>query len=503
MIAAAPMTGNARLTHALPPVSGLIAEPPSTWHALAERLRKLGLQAEEVAPIARAAADMPEPLRAPVWSSLLAGRDDPLGVAMRLLMFGLCVTEDKAEAALGSKLVSRLGRAGLLTAQAEHELRSLFWLSVANDKYVICDDLSRGGAAVMGAGQTTAELCRAAHPVNRVASVLDLGCGAGTVALLFASHAENSVGTDVNPRAVALSRVNAELNRVANARFEQGDLFAPVREASFDLIVSPPPFVPRVEGTRPAIYLYGGARGDELPLRVLHEVPAHLAPGGRAVFLIEWPVVDSTPLEQRVREAVADPSVSILVVRLPPYSDLDVYCIRYASFFHPRLGAAYGRAVARMRRHLEKLNVQKFQPSLVVLQASGRGHAWVSTVDVTNSEALTSHLLQAMVGARDLLARDEPALLAATLRMPDDLVVQREHGVRASETCELRLRRAGRAYPAMDVSPGMLDLMLQVDASPSVDAACRTLREGASGSTVEGALQGVREALLRGLLEPV
>src|SRR5262249_8194914 len=159
-------------------------------------------------------------------------------------------------------------------------------------------------------------------PSRPIEALLDLGCGAGTAALLFAGRATTCVGVDVNPRAILLSRLNAALNGTEGVGFRHGDLFEPVQADSFELIVSQPPFVALPPSALPATFLHGGPRGDELPARVLGEVPGHLRPGGRAVVLVEWPLVDDRPLEERVREALGDADVSLLLLRFPA-TDLD------------------------------------------------------------------------------------------------------------------------------------------------------------------------------------
>jgi methylase of polypeptide subunit release factors len=50
----------------------------------------------------------------------------------------------------------------------------------------------------MGAGETTAEACRAAYPRDPIGHALDLGCGAGAIALLFARTSQKVYGTDIN-----------------------------------------------------------------------------------------------------------------------------------------------------------------------------------------------------------------------------------------------------------------------------------------------------------------
>jgi SAM-dependent methyltransferase len=57
---------------------------------------------------------------------------------------------------------------------------------------------------------------------------LDMGCGSGVLSLVLARSHESVLGVDVNPRAVALSRLNAALNGVANVEFVEGDMFAAV-----------------------------------------------------------------------------------------------------------------------------------------------------------------------------------------------------------------------------------------------------------------------------------
>lgn len=47
------------------------------------------------------------------------------------------------------------------------------------------------------------------------------------------------MGTDINPRAITLARLNAAINGIRNVEFRLGDGFAPVAGETLDLIVSP------------------------------------------------------------------------------------------------------------------------------------------------------------------------------------------------------------------------------------------------------------------------
>ena len=75
---------------------------------------------------------------------------------------------------------------------------------------------------------------------------LDLGTGCGVQSLHLADHVDEIVATDVNPRALWMTRLNFELNRVhgtTSAEVRDGSLYEPVRGELFDLVVTNPPFV--------------------------------------------------------------------------------------------------------------------------------------------------------------------------------------------------------------------------------------------------------------------
>src|SRR5262249_9187666 len=147
--------------------------------------------------------------------------------------------------------------------------------------YLVGDEPSAGGDAVMGPGPTTLELLDQL-PLRCDAPALDVGTGAGTLALVLASRgAPRVVATDLNERAVTLTRFNARLNGL-DVEVRMGDLAAPVRGERFGWVVSQPSYVFRPAGAEEVTFLHGGPRGDELAFRLLGEIPALLAPDGTA-----------------------------------------------------------------------------------------------------------------------------------------------------------------------------------------------------------------------------
>ena len=240
----------------------------------------------------RARTEGPGDLRNPLTPTRAASlSDDPLSLLVRLFF----CREPLPQTDL---LPHDLLEAGILLETGDGHICAPFHLRIARDLYLFSDYLGADPEAVMGAGETTAILYQAARPSEPVGSVLDLGCGAGTLALLLARDAGHATGTDVNPRAITLAAFNAAVNGIENVDFRVGDLYAPVERERFDLIVSQPPYYPIGLGAEPGqahTFLHGGERGDELPSRVLDGLPAHLTAQGRGVVFTSWPPEHKQP----------------------------------------------------------------------------------------------------------------------------------------------------------------------------------------------------------------
>ncbi len=110
----------------------------------------------------------------------------------------------------------------------------------------------------------------------------DVGTGTGVLALVLARAGASVVATDLEPRAVACARENAErLGLSDRVEIVQADLFSPGRA---DLVVSNPPWLPDEARTplERAVYDPGGAFLERLVLGL----PDHLAEGGEAWIVI-------------------------------------------------------------------------------------------------------------------------------------------------------------------------------------------------------------------------
>ncbi len=73
--------------------------------------------------------------------------------------------------------------------------------------------------------------------------VLELGCGSGAVSIAIASYCNRVVCYDIDPRCIAVARINASINGVNNAEFTRSPDTV-LKMGPYDMILSNPPYLP-------------------------------------------------------------------------------------------------------------------------------------------------------------------------------------------------------------------------------------------------------------------
>ena len=127
--------------------------------------------------------------------------------------------------------------------------------------------------------------------VQAVTSVLDLCTGSGCLAILAAHIFPNAQidAVELSPDAMAVARENvAESGFADRINLFQGDLFAPLKGKTYDLIITNPPYVdagtmadlPPEFRAEPAMALAGGADGMDVVRRIIADAGKHLKRGG-------------------------------------------------------------------------------------------------------------------------------------------------------------------------------------------------------------------------------
>ena len=71
-------------------------------------------------------------------------------------------------------------------------------------------------------------------------SILDLGCGYGPIGIALSKEVSSVLMTDINERAVKLTRTNIELNKIENAKVIKSNLYKAIKK-KYDAIITNPP----------------------------------------------------------------------------------------------------------------------------------------------------------------------------------------------------------------------------------------------------------------------
>ena len=403
-------------------------------------MRELGLTREFI----RQMTERGDNLRGPLLATREAAfSDEAPAIALRLLFCGEAVGQDEARSALGDRLSMLLLNADLLL-ESDMAVRSPFHLRLVRGLYLFSDYLGDEPDAVMGAGETSGLLYEASCWDRSTERVLDLGCGAGTIALLWSSKAARVTGTDVNERAVALAAWNASVNGITNAEFRTGSLYDPVAHEQFDVIVSQPPYYPAPEDPESKLtYLHGGLRGDELAQQILSGARNRLRIGGRALIFTSWP-----------QESVKAPPQQMQVFELTT----------------------------------NRKEIHGTRQSLNVLTHAQAGDEMWTTYEVPADDwgAVSSRRIDQLL-ASESLVRNESSLLAAMLRLPEGTQEWRE-----GDTVVLRFppeTLVGCIAVEDDVWRELNLVNQSTDVQSAVKDGCR--------------LENVRHALRRGWIAPV
>ncbi|MFI5618165.1 methyltransferase [Streptomyces sp. NPDC051567] len=388
--------------------------------------------------------------------------DDPLASLVLLFLLQRPVPARRAEAALpvGSALADGWLRREGDEVRATVDVRP--YGGPDGEDWFIVSDLgcavggaggigSRQEGVVLGVGGASTTLAGITVRTP-VATALDLGTGSGIQALHAAQHATRVTATDVNPRALEFTRLTLALSGAPEAELLAGSLFEPVDGATYDLIVSNPPFV--ISPGARLTYRDGGMGGDDLCRTLVQEAGARLNPGGYAQFLGNWQHVEGEDWHDRLRSWVPRGCDAWIVQRdvqdVTQYAELWLrdagdhredpaeYARRYEAWldeFEARGTKAVGFGWITLRRS------DAAEPSIVVEE-------WPHSVEQPLGDTVVAHFAR-----QDYLrAHDDAALLEEYFLLAGE-VVQEQVGAPGAEDPEhvvLRQNRGMRRATKVD-----------------------------------------------------
>lgn len=259
----------------------------------------------------------------PAWRATSDG--SPLATLTRLFLLQRTVALPEVERALPG-LVPSMQAAGFLTV-AGNDVRAGLDIrpyGTEDADWWVVSDLTPGmdGAPIQVGTEHVLGISPAATSLaqltirDRVGTAFDLGTGCGVQALHLAQHCDRVIATDVNERALEITRFNLALNGVDNVDVHGGSLFDPLLDSgvgSVDLIATNPPFVISPPTGDRLTYRDSGFPGDSVVERIIRAAPQHLNEGGWCQVLANWAITDIA-WEERIGGWL-DPSCDALIVR--------------------------------------------------------------------------------------------------------------------------------------------------------------------------------------------
>ncbi|MFP5319387.1 MAG: methyltransferase [Acidimicrobiia bacterium] len=306
-------------------------------------------------------------------------RGDALDWILRVFLLGVRTDRVPVEEALGPVALEGLQGAGLVELDAG-TVHACVRVTPAAGRWFAHDPSDASGLRPDSVlGWTPAARTLASLTVRRpVGTALDLGTGAGLQALLAADHAGRTVAVDINDRALWLTSVNCALNGVTTVECRQGDLFDPVGDERFDLVVSNPPFV--ISPASEFMFRDGGRGADSMSREVVTGAAARLVEGGYATVMCNWVIGPDEPWWQRPGSWVEGTGCDALLLF---YEALDP--VKYAAVWirHESLVAEeFGPALDSWLAYYRDTGVDRVGIGALVLRRRSGAENWVRKAEI-------------------------------------------------------------------------------------------------------------------------
>lgn len=485
---------------------------PALCRDLAADLREAGFTAEALRSAFGDAADdaIARGLRGPA-ARALGERRDALAVLARLLVLGMPQAEASVARALPRTGAGGLAALGLATlggdvrplavvrpqSYADADGTGQWWIASDLDEAALGGPLPENHVLGVGGASLTLASLQLPTPAGRG---LDIGAGCGIQALRARRSVAHVIATDISPRALAFTQLNALLNGVEAIEVREGSLFEPVTGEAFDRIVSNPPFVitPRVAAVPSYEYRDGGMEGDDVVAAFVRGVGAHLAPGGVAQLLGNWETRAGVDGLERVRAWVAESPVPLdawVVEResLDPLSYAELW-VRDGGTLAGTPG--FARLVDAWLDDFTTREVTQVGFGYLLLRRPTSGQPTLSRFERLHQalpgDSLGAHFAEALA-AHDLLERlDDAEVAASVFTVAPDVTEARHHVPGQEDPTVIELRQGGGFGRALAVDPGLAALVGACDGDLPAGALIDAIAE----------LLGVDAASLRADLVP-
>ncbi len=329
----------------------------------------------------------------------------PYHVLVRLFVLGKHVADSEVRLALNSPILDQLIRVGLLERQGE-ALRSVAALVPFQDLYVASDfSFNVTGRSLMTdhvMGVASSSLCLASlTPRRESESALDLGTGSGFQALLLARHTAHVTSTDSSRRALNFAGFNARLNGISNIRIIEGNLYEPVTECRFDLIVSNPPFM--VSPEQKYLFRDSALPGDSISENIIRGAAERLRDGGFGVIVFNWLQTNPQDMAERPRKWVQSSGCDALMLHFETLDPLS-YAAKSLRATEGHDSAEYARQIDERLSYYEHVGIQGIHAGVIILRRRKGQVNWIQTESVKpESTGSCSKQIEHIFNAQDFL----------------------------------------------------------------------------------------------------
>ena len=393
----------------------------------------------------------------PVYERRLDG--SPLANVMRLCLLQLTMPRS----AVDGEIVEALLALGLVSADGGN-VRPRARILPVDDLLLAFDGFARGADDPIGyvaPFTPTASWLASLTPRRRGVSALDVGTGNGVHALLAARHHEHVIATDVNPRALAFTEINAALNGITNVETRLGSLFEPVAGERFDLITCNAPYVVSPESRWQ--YRDGGLPADEFSRHVVESAARSLADDGYASVLVSWVASAEDEPDERLDEWLDGSGCDAWVIALEGADPLE-----HAAGWNEHLAddpAAYGAALDEWTAYFDRIGVGWISEGAVLLhRREGVTHSIrLDSAEADDLERASAQILRAFAAQARLAELERPErLLDEKVRLAREVRVDYilEPHVREGNTV-LTLEEGTHAEYELD--PDVAEVVKQLD----------------------------------------
>jgi len=313
---------------------------------------------------------------------------------------------------------------------------------------------------------------------------LEMCGGAGAAAIIAASRkASVSISCDITPRSTHFARFNGLLNGLENFTALCGDLYAPIGDETFDIIVAHPPYVPATgEGM---IYKEGGDDGESITRAIIAGLPKYLRPGGQFQCTCGGSDRETGTFEERAREWLG-----------PAADEFDILFVTE--------GLVRGSQMKRWEELRDRYKIIEFVLGSFLIQRKATGRRPITLRRVSNETVTRESSESLLATAAVLHAFDAQEILALKPRIAEDLVFNVQHkwadGAFTAIALHLTVRRP---FPKeMTAEPWVIRFLEACDGTLTCAQVAEKLRKAEimGDATPEALADTISTMILNGLL---